>query len=185
MSKKKSLILFLIISIATSCSNKPKASQSTDGDAFSNEAPQTQTMSIDNTEEMLSSVRSIYNELIPKYNSNNIDVNNAIHDYCTEEFIELYRKAEKLSAATGQLCIDYDPWIMAQDFGNVSASITSGKILNEQEGSVIVEITNFGNTTTFSLKTKLEHGSWKVDDFLTMHNNNETSIKEELKKFTK
>lgn len=185
MSKKKSLILFLILSIATSCSNKPKASQATDGEVFNNEAPQSEVVSIDNTEEMLNSVRSIYNNLIPKYNSNNVDLSSAIHDYCTEEFVDLYRRAEKLSAATGYLCMDYDPWIMAQDFGNVSATVTSGNILNEQEGSVIVEITNFDKTQVITLKTKLEHGCWKIDDFQTMQNDFQVSAKKELKEFTK
>lgn len=91
--------------------------------------------------------------------------------YCTESYLELSRKAKKLSRAIGELGpMDYDHWTQGQDADNPEANVLNVEMTGENEAAADVEITDFGHKQSVRIIVKKEHGQWKVDDFITYYN---------------
>ena len=127
-------------------------------------------------------VSSIYNKIFLDYNHGH--ENGTAYDkmYCTNAYNKVCRKIdEATSKSPGEVIgIDYDHWVQAQDYENLSYKILSVYIVSPSTTMVNVEITNTGIKTNVTLKMVYEHDNWYIDDFIVDGNSEVKTLREEL-----
>lgn len=96
---------------------------------------------------------------------NSVDTRQAIEEYCTKEFREVQQKYEEINeGAIGSL--DYDVWYQAQDAADPAIMVKIVSLKSDNEATVVIELTNFGETQEVTLPLVVESGEWRIDDFI-------------------
>jgi len=120
------------------------------------------------TENVRQRVTGIYDEVLGCYNKNERIPNFDTETYLTPGFAEVIAAFDSTADSHNwKSLIDYDHWIMGQDWDKVSMKIDSVRIYHgEYRAYAYITITNFGND--ISVKLDLHRtDDWYIDDFVT------------------
>lgn len=111
-------------------------------------------------EELKSKVMSIWAEGVQGGNSLFM-----FKKYCSKDFCDTYDKYEKfLNGDFGSL--DYDVWTQAQDTDGFKYKVKDILATGERNVTVIMELTNFGQTQQLKVMLVKESDKWVIDDFV-------------------
>ena len=112
-------------------------------------------------------VREIYAQVIRRKLTEDYSIN-LEKKYCTQEWNQLEEGLVTYYDKTGNIIIDSDLWINAQDFSEDLSlvDVIKYKEYDEHKVWVLVKISNFGGITPIMLEMSKEKGDWKVADFL-------------------
>ena len=132
-------------------------------------------------------VQEIYNVVFKEYNLEdslrNLDQLEGLgayghrgefnRNYCSREWNRLSRQINEIDSLYhgDELGFwDFDYWIMAQDWHNLSISDVEVLSVTPTEASVQFQLHNFDSSKPIALHMVLEDGVWKIDDFLEVEN---------------
>ncbi len=102
----------------------------------------------------------------------------AVPGFRTSDYNDAEDKCYK--KAGEDLWIDYDPWIDAQEFENVSFTVKNVFTLGNDKAVVELEVKNMENVTAKYLSMKRQDGAFKIDDFTTSGNTMRTFMEDYL-----
>jgi len=91
------------------------------------------------------------------------------HKFLSSAFLRLDTIVNEIDKSyPGELGFrDYDHWIQAQDWENLSYSIDSTEQVSDTKAEVWITISNFDTKTPLQLSMVKENGVWKIGDFIT------------------
>ena len=120
------------------------------------------------TENVIQRVTSIYDEVLGCYNKNERIPNFDTEAYLTPSFAEVIAASDSTADSHNwKSLIDYDHWIMGQDWDKVSIKIDSVRIYQgEYRAYAYITITNLGNDIPVKLDLH-RTDDWYIDDFVT------------------
>ncbi len=85
--------------------------------------------------------------------------------FCSDEWNKLMDKASE--ACDSELGLfDFDYWIMAQDWSNLSVSDVCVNHIEGDKAQVSLVLHNFSNTKNINLQLVYERGDWYIDNFI-------------------
>jgi len=158
---KKSFYLLAVLFLMTACVNNQQQSDN------QNIEEQETTTAVTPQE----AVKQVYDEVFNAYNNlSEKEVSGVAFDrkFMSSRYLKLDSLvAIEDSKHPGEIGFrDYDHWVQAQDWGDLSYSIDSETQLSETESKVLITITNFNEKTPVELKMVKEDGTWKIDDII-------------------
>ncbi|MBR6286361.1 MAG: DUF3828 domain-containing protein [Bacteroidaceae bacterium] len=163
--KLTKLITMLLIAaplLLTSCDQKERqAEQQSSAKSVKNE----KEMRLEN--EVREQLVPFYKQLAHYYATNDLDKLDPAKLFatiCTDRFNRLYKECDILSEKNGFCVLDYDVWIMAQDFDKVSFRIKDIKVKNDTTATTDVLINNMNTQNISHLMLKKHDSKWLVDD---------------------
>lgn len=176
----------------TACGNTNKPQSA----AYTEDSSEAQSQQADGPEDdshnnaMQEAARKIYSSVSAEYREssggNGPDIFNLCMHYCSDSFNDLLRKANKISSANGDMLIDYDFWIMAQDWDkDLTISVESAEMTDTDKGRVGLSIHNMGTSKEAYIIMVLEHNAWKIDDFIDINDGIQSSIRDHLQDIIK
>ena len=91
------------------------------------------------------------------------------HKFLSSAFLQLDTIVNEIDKShPGELGFrDYDHWIQAQDWENLSYTIDSTEQVSDTKAEVWITISNFDTKTPLQLSMVKENGVWKIGDFIT------------------
>lgn len=104
-------------------------------------------------------------------------------DYCSKEFLELLESADALTPEGMMGPIDFDPWIMGQDYDDVKMKVLDVSFDSSTSAEAEIEIENFGEKHTQTLAMVKEEGVWKVDNFMWVLDNETFTVKRMMEEY--
>ena len=127
------------------------------------------------TENVRQRVTGIYDEVLGWYNKNSNIPNFDTKAFLTQGFAEIIATSDSIADSHDEIgLIDYDHWIMGQDWNKVSMKIDSVRIYQRIYQGVYrayayIIITNNGNDIPVKLDLHRIHPTedWCIDDFVT------------------
>ncbi|MCR4965130.1 MAG: YbjP/YqhG family protein [Bacteroidales bacterium] len=171
---KKILSIFVILALLMSCNNNQKSTdnQNVESDQTASELTAQET------------VKQIYDEVFSLYNqhpSSEINYDEVNRKYMSQHYLKVDSIVEVIDSKHPYEvgCLDYDHWIMAQDWGNLSYAVESVEEISDTEARVSIIITNFNEKTPLTLLMVKEGDEWKIEDFITHDNVSELGVMEE------
>ncbi len=137
--------------------------------------------------EVAARVEGIYDDVCSWYNKQ-VDLlggNDFDKRYLTMEFNKLIAESDEISQKNEVLPPnDYDHWIQAQDWEEISARVDSVNVLTADTANVFLTITNMGEKTALevvmakSVKQGDKAPLWYIDDFITSDFSERAMLKE-------
>lgn len=125
-------------------------------------------------EELKSKVMSIWAEGVQGGNSLFM-----FKKYCSKDFCDTYDKYEKfLNGDFGSL--DYDVWTQAQDTDGFKYKVKDILATGERNVTVIMELTNFGQTQQLKVMLVKESDKWVIDDFVNAQHSCKQLMREDM-----
>ena len=125
-------------------------------------------------EELKSKVMSIWAEGVQGGNSLFM-----FKKYCSKDFCDTYDKYEKfLNGDFGSL--DYDVWTQAQDTDGFKYKVKDILATGERNVTVIMELTNFGQTQQLKVMLVKESDKWVIDDFVNAQHSCKQLMREDI-----
>ena len=125
-------------------------------------------------EELKSKVMSIWAEGVQGGNSLFM-----FKKYCSKDFCDTYDKYEKfLNGNFGSL--DYDVWTQAQDTDGFKYKVKDILATGERNVTVIMELTNFGQTQQLKVMLVKESDKWVIDDFVNAQHSCKQLMREDM-----
>ena len=125
-------------------------------------------------EELKSKVMSIWAEGVQGGNSLFM-----FKKYCSKDFCDTYDKYEKfLNGDFGSL--DYDVWTQAQDTDGFKYKVKDILATGERSVTVIMELTNFGQTQQLKVMLVKESDKWVIDDFVNAQHSCKQLMREDM-----
>lgn len=125
-------------------------------------------------EELKSKVMSIWAEGVQGGNSLFM-----FKKYCSKDFCDTYDKYEKfLNGNFGSL--DYDVWTQAQDTDGFKYKVKDILATGERNVTVIMELTNFGQTQQLKVMLVKESDKWVIDDFVNAQHSCKQLMREDI-----
>lgn len=125
-------------------------------------------------EELKSKVMSIWAEGVQGGNSLFM-----FKKYCSKDFCDTYDKYEKfLNGDFGSL--DYDVWTQAQDTDEFKYKVKDILATGERNVTVIMELTNFGQTQQLKVMLVKESDKWVIDDFVNAQHSCKQLMREDI-----
>ena len=125
-------------------------------------------------EELKSKVMSIWAEGVQGGNSLFM-----FKKYCSKDFCDTYDKYEKfLNGDFGSL--DYDVWTQAQDNDGFKYKVKDILATGERNVTVIMELTNFGQTQQLKVMLVKESDKWVIDDFVNAQHSCKQLMREDM-----
>lgn len=121
-------------------------------------------------------VKQIYDEVFDAYTTLTLaEIINADfdHKFLSFDYLQLDTIINEIDGRyPGEIGFhDYDHWIQAQDWDNLSYTIDSTKQVSDTKAQVWITISNFNNKKTpLQLSMVKENGVWKIADFITGEN---------------
>ena len=119
--------------------------------------------------EMKARVDSIYLYIIPQYYGNAAwDKERWLEMFCTPSLQRQQKLISDWEEKTGDLVIDYDYWIGAQDYEHPVVKVVGSKARTDSTGVVRISITEENMTPKvryMRLEMKKEKGVWLINDF--------------------
>ena len=99
--------------------------------------------------------------------------------YCSKDFCDTYDKYEKfLNGDFGSL--DYDVWTQAQDTDGFKYKVKDILATGERNVTVIMELTNFGQTQQLKVMLVKESDKWGIDDFVNAQHSCKQLMREDM-----
>ena len=99
--------------------------------------------------------------------------------YCSKDFCDTYGKYEKfLNGDFGSL--DYDVWTQAQDTDGFKYKVKDILATGERNVTVIMELTNFGQTQQLKVMLVKESDKWVIDDFVNAQHSCKQLMREDM-----
>lgn len=99
--------------------------------------------------------------------------------YCSKDFCDTYDKYEKfLNGDFGSL--DYDVWTQAQDTDGFKYKVKDILATGERNVTVIMELTNFGQTQQLKVMLVKESDKWVIDDFVNAQHSCKQLMREDM-----
>ena len=116
-------------------------------------------------------VKQIYDEVFDAYTHlplEKLATTDFDHKFLSSGFLQLDSIVHEIDKSyPGELGFrDYDHWIQAQDWENLSYTIDSTEQVSDTRAEVWMTIFNFGTKTPLQLSMVKENGVWKIDDFI-------------------
>lgn len=125
-------------------------------------------------EELKSKIMSIWAEGVQGGNSLFM-----FKKYCSKDFCNTYDKYEKfLNGDFGSL--DYDVWTQAQDIDGFKYKVKDILATGEKNVTVIMSLTNFGQTTDLKVLLVKENDKWVIDDFVNAQHSCKQLMREDM-----
>ena len=125
-------------------------------------------------EELKSKVMSIWAEGVQGGNSLFM-----FKKYCSKDFCDTYDKYEKfLNGDFGSL--DYDVWTQAQDTDGFKYKVKDILATGERNVTVIMELTNFGQTQQLKVMLVKASDKWVIDDFVNAQHSCKQLMREDM-----
>ncbi len=120
-------------------------------------------------ETTLEEVKTEAETMTSEFITNCLDYENSIPDAekMKEYFSEEYTEANAKWIDDGIGWLDYDPWIDAQDFDDVSFTVKNVYTVSKDKAIVELEVKNFGSVQSKYLVWKRQDGKLKLDDYTT------------------
>ena len=173
--------LFLVVTAFALCGCQGQAvnAEKVEAKAVVNQEPDAQAV--------VNRVQEIYKAVFKEYNLEdslrNLDIHmeNSVYErradfeanYCSGEWNALLKKVNEIDSLYHQNEMgfwDFDYWIMAQDWHNLSISDVEVLSITPTEALVQFQLHNFDSSTPVVLHLVLEDGVWKIDDFPDVDN---------------
>lgn len=99
--------------------------------------------------------------------------------YCSKDFCNTYDKYEKfLNGDFGSL--DYDVWTQSQDIDGFKYKVKDILATGEKNVTVIMSLTNFGQTTDLKVLLIKENDKWVIDDFVNAQHSCKQLMREDM-----
>ena len=125
-------------------------------------------------EELKSKVMSIWAEGVQGGNSLFM-----FKKYCSKDFCDTYDKYEKF--LNGDFAsLDYDVWTQAQDTDGFKYKVKDILATGERNVTVIMELTNFGQTQQLKVMLVKESDKWVIDDFVNAQHSCKQLMREDM-----
>lgn len=119
----------------------------------------------DHTVEIREVVQSMYTKAMALYannKNNNVDLSKIFY---SNSFQELIRRTHKLEQATDGLILDWDLWVMAQDYQNPQAEVKDVRMTGQDKALANVVIKDNGERD-IQVEIIREDGQWKINDLM-------------------
>ena len=98
---------------------------------------------------------------------NNVEQQENQPDFMTNDYNEKFIACIQRAGEENMPWPDFDPWIDAQDFDNVSFTIKSIKAIDKDNAVMTLVAENLGEVMEKIVKWVREEGVMKIDDFTT------------------
>lgn len=177
----------LLAVVAVSCGSKSNGNApegvetQSQVEVESEELQEADPTAVDHTAAISSAVEQMYSKAMALYankRAENIDLSKIFYSNSLQELI---RRTHKLEDATGNLILDWDLWVMAQDYDQPSAVVKSAKMIGQDKALVEVVITDNGERHV-QVEVILEDGQWKINDLMNRQGGQWISTRKLLKK---
>ena len=119
----------------------------------------------DHTVEIREVVQSMYTKAMALYannKNNNVDLSKIFY---SNSFQELIRRTHKLEQATDGLILDWDLWVMAQDYQTPQAEVKDVRMTGQDKALANVVIKDNGERD-IQVEIIREDGQWKINDLM-------------------
>ena len=119
----------------------------------------------DHTVEIREVVQSMYTKAMALYannKNNNVDLSKIFY---SNSFQELIRRTHKLEQATDGLILDWDLWVMAQDYQNPQVEVKDVIMTGQDKALANVVIKDNGERD-IQVEIIREDGQWKINDLM-------------------
>lgn len=173
--KMKKFNIYLVIAViavmvaacgSKSSSNAPEGVETKSQVEVESEELQPEDHTVqDHTVEIREVVQSMYTKAMALYannKNNNVDLSKIFY---SNSFQELIRRTHKLEQATDGLILDWDLWVMAQDYQNPQAEVKDVIMTGQDKALANVVIKDNGERD-IQVEIIREDGQWKINDLM-------------------
>lgn len=140
---------------------------------------------VETPEQLINRVNEIYTEVAKAYpNEGELPPVNYLDSlYCSSEWNRMLAIIDSIdSKLDGEIgFFDFDYWIMAQDYGDISADSVVVEKMEADSASVLIQLHNFNHITPVRLEMVKEQGIWMIDNFIDVPN--EYNLKLNMKEY--
>ena len=140
---------------------------------------------VESPEQLINRVNEIYTEVAKAYpNEGELPPTNHLDSlYCSSEWNRMLAVIDSIdSKLEGEMgFFDFDYWIMAQDYRDISADSVVVEKMNVDSASVLIQLHNFNHVTPVRLEMVKENDLWMIDNFIDV--SNEYNLKLNMKKY--
>ncbi len=134
------------------------------------------------------SLQAIYNDVLAAYNGEKTATQAEIDTrYLTADYNALLQQvaaADEAVEADGMIgFFDYDHWLFAQDYGELSATVDGCEYVGDSVYLAEISLKNFGTTQKIEVSLTLENGRCLIDDMRPL--SNEKTEKQRMREYLK
>ncbi len=134
------------------------------------------------------SLQAIYNDVLAAYNGEKTATQSEIDArYLTADYNALIQQvvaADEAIEADGMIgFFDYDHWLFAQDYGELSAMVDRCEYAGDSVYQAEISLKNFGLVQKIEVSLTLENGRCLIDDMRPL--SNEKSERERMQEYLK
>ena len=127
---------------------------------------------VESPEQLINRVNEIYTEVAKAYpNEGELPPTNHLDSlYCSSEWNRMLAVIDSIdSKLEGEMgFFDFDYWIMAQDYRDISADSVVVEKMNADSASVLIQLHNFNHVTHVRLEMVKENDLWMIDNFIDL-----------------